>query len=677
MKPNTKIKIIAVVATALIGLFSLFSSTNGAMDLWKYTSGKLSPVVGTWDVNIGSASYYGDGSHLTGIGGMVYPGAGIPLSTGPAWGTSITDNSANWNTAYGWGNHASSGYLTGITSGQVTGALGFTPIVGDSVPSYETDQIFSTWLSSPPYVPYTGATSDVNLGTHNFLTTGTLGAGAITGTSFTIGANTLNTTEWAFLDGQDQSVFKASSPTFANLTIASTIQVDQFSAYPTTAARNNFTGTAGFRFSVSSAIVVNQLGRLYVAGNTQDHVVKLWSTASTTVPITTATILASADSDANGFKWVAITPVTLIPGVYYSIAIDETNGGDTWKDDWIPTFQSTFNTKWTCYSATPGTFPSNIGTYNHIYNTPALKYNAVDTITGNNATITSLTNNLIYMGPTGLLRLAGYEGATAGGYSGINFVASATQGNTLNVESSGSKFSLTAYGGNGYFQAGTAAGAAGRMLFTGISSITATGTLFCSSNNVFVDSLNGGNAVPAVDSTKLLNVLHWVSGSTFTSWLSVQSDGEIRIPVDMTAGAAGQMTFGAGQDALIGFTGSQLQIQSDLITATDSLLLRGGTNGILFNIGATQQLAITSLTGTFVDAFNLVFGTTTGTQIGTGATQKLSFYGKTPIVQATALTAVDASAVNSGDATTDAVINNMRTRINELETKLSAYGLLP
>jgi acyl-CoA synthetase (AMP-forming)/AMP-acid ligase II len=37
---------------------------------------------------------------------MVYPGAGIPLSTGSAWGTSITNNSANWNTAYGWGNWA-------------------------------------------------------------------------------------------------------------------------------------------------------------------------------------------------------------------------------------------------------------------------------------------------------------------------------------------------------------------------------------------------------------------------------------------------------------------------------------------------------------------------------------------------------------------------------------------
>ena len=36
----------------------------------------------------------------------IYPGAGIPVSTGSAWGTSIANNSNNWNTAYSWGNHA-------------------------------------------------------------------------------------------------------------------------------------------------------------------------------------------------------------------------------------------------------------------------------------------------------------------------------------------------------------------------------------------------------------------------------------------------------------------------------------------------------------------------------------------------------------------------------------------
>jgi len=77
-------------------------------------------------------------SHAGGGGSMVYPPAGIAVSTGTAWAASITNNSANWNTAFSWGNHALAGYitgapwtgygyLTGITSGQVTGALGFTP----------------------------------------------------------------------------------------------------------------------------------------------------------------------------------------------------------------------------------------------------------------------------------------------------------------------------------------------------------------------------------------------------------------------------------------------------------------------------------------------------------------------------------------------------------------------
>ena len=73
--------------------------------------------------------------------------------------------------------------------------------------------------ASGAYVPYTGATTNVNLGTYNLTTTGTLGAGAITGTSFIIGVNTLNTTEWAYLDGQDQTVKTTSTPYFGRLGI--------------------------------------------------------------------------------------------------------------------------------------------------------------------------------------------------------------------------------------------------------------------------------------------------------------------------------------------------------------------------------------------------------------------------------------------------------------------------
>jgi hypothetical protein len=44
----------------------------------------------------------------------------------PSYGITST-NITNWNTAYGWGNHALAGYLTAITSLLVTNALGFTP----------------------------------------------------------------------------------------------------------------------------------------------------------------------------------------------------------------------------------------------------------------------------------------------------------------------------------------------------------------------------------------------------------------------------------------------------------------------------------------------------------------------------------------------------------------------
>jgi len=57
------------------------------------------------------------------------------------------------------------------------------------------------WMEegSGSYVPYTGALYDVDLGTKNLLTEGTLGAGAITGTSFTTGAFTLTIDETASL----------------------------------------------------------------------------------------------------------------------------------------------------------------------------------------------------------------------------------------------------------------------------------------------------------------------------------------------------------------------------------------------------------------------------------------------------------------------------------------------
>lgn len=45
------------------------------------------------------------------------------------------------------------------------------------------------------------------------------------------------------------------------------------------------------------------------------------------------------------------------------------------------------------------------------------------------------------------------------------------------------------------------------------------------------------------------------------------------------------------------------------------------------------------------------------------------------VVKQTAMTAANAGALNTGDATSDTIIGNMRTRINEIETKLKALNL--
>jgi len=102
-------------------------------------------------------------SLYSGLVTMTYPGAGIPLSTGSAWGTSITNNSSNWNTAYGWGNHANL-YLP-LAGGSLSGGvkMNYNPIYmsGDSSDPYYLFQN-SGWNVGMDYVHYSGHRFFVN-----------------------------------------------------------------------------------------------------------------------------------------------------------------------------------------------------------------------------------------------------------------------------------------------------------------------------------------------------------------------------------------------------------------------------------------------------------------------------------------------------------------------------------
>lgn len=99
--------------------------------------------------------------------------------------------------------------------------------------------------------------------------------------------------------------------------------------------RHDFNGQTGFSFTTGGAsITVNQIGRLVWSGNTQTHVVSLYSIASTT-----PTLLGSVTVDTSGgtpgtyVYGTLSTPVVLAPSGVYAIFSQEVNGGDDWGDD--------------------------------------------------------------------------------------------------------------------------------------------------------------------------------------------------------------------------------------------------------------------------------------------------------------------------------------------------------
>jgi hypothetical protein len=143
---------------------------------------------------------------------------------------------------------------------------------------------------------------------------------------------------------------------------------------PPTAGARTDTFSLGFRFQVQRTIVVTKLGRMHTPGNTKNHNILLWNAANQSTPIISANILNATTPDANGIKWVDISPVTLSPGVNYAISIDE-NGGDAWKDVWNPTLQSVFNVQGDAFTSTMSAYPSVVsGNGNRMYTTPTMYY---------------------------------------------------------------------------------------------------------------------------------------------------------------------------------------------------------------------------------------------------------------------------------------------------------------
>ena len=164
----------------------------------------------------------------------------------------------------------------------------------------------------------------------------------------------------------------------------------------------------------------------------------------------------------------------------------------------------------------------------------------------------------------------------------------------------------------------------------------------------------------------------WNSAGTWTAGPAITS--------------AGRMEFGT----IAASANAPLRIQSDgagrcfVLSSTSAeyceLVLGGVVKGFLcqgsvpftlsnagdifFQTNSVERFRISS-TGltTLADAVNIAIGTTTGTKIGTGTTQKIGFFNATPVVQQTAVAdATDAASVI--------------TQLNALLTRMRNLGLI-
>lgn len=155
-----------------------------------------------------------------------------PVYTASSW-YSTTNNATNWNTSFGWGNHASAGYLTSITSGQITTALGFTPVtnartltINGTTYDLSADRSWTVSGGISTLNTLTGATQTFATGT-----TGTDFTISSLGTTHTFNIPTasssnrgvLSTTDWTTFNSKESALTFSTGLTRTSNTITSNI----------------------------------------------------------------------------------------------------------------------------------------------------------------------------------------------------------------------------------------------------------------------------------------------------------------------------------------------------------------------------------------------------------------------------------------------------------------------
>jgi len=166
-------------------------------------------------------------------------------------------------------------------------------------------------------------------------------------------------------------------------------------------------------------------------------------------------------------------------------------------------------------------------------------------------------------------------------------------------------------------------------------------------------------------------------GSGNDTAVTVDSDGNVGISTDAPNARFEIEDAGTSQAVLQKITADNanvygLVIGNDTYSTSDIDGLRMFTNNSglarIQAVGTSSQLVLGAVGGDDI---------TINSSGGVEFANNVGFFATTPVAQATALTASNASTVDGTYGTEEQnVINNLRTRLDELEDKLQAYGLL-
>lgn len=223
----------------------------------------------------------------------------------------------------------------------------------------------------------------------------------------------------------------------------------------------------------------------------------------------------------------------------------------------------------------------------------------------------------------------------------------------------------------------------------GVTSTGATGTgafVFATSPTLVTPVLGVASATSLIvatgaTSTGAIDLLINPTTKASGNLIEAQINGSNRFSVSST----GLITGTAGLSVLQGITAGAIQISSGsgYTWASGTSINQQGSGIItLFNNGGTDfgrlQFGGTSASFPSLKRSGTVLQHRTASDSAYAEVDALEYRASGTKVlggRGAALTAADAGTINSGDATTDAVIANMRTRINELEARLgSAAG---